>query len=178
MPSARQGPDQVPVRTIVSGGQTGVDRAALDAARARGIPYGGWCPHGGGAEDMGEPPGLLARYRELRQTPDHRPEQRTTWNVRDSDVTLILLSATGIVCSAGTIFTQEKARHFCKPALVLELGRYESLHEAAQWLDNVQADLALNVAGPRESEAPGIYEAVRLFLDELISSADAFAFAQ
>ena len=98
--------------------------------------------------------------------------------MRDSDVTLILLSATGIDCSDGTIFTQEQARHSCKPALVLKLGHYESLHEAAQWLDNVQANLALNVAGPRESEAPGIYEAARLFLDEFISSADAFAFAR
>ena len=178
MPSARQGPDGVPVRRIVSGGQTGVDRAALDTAIARGIPYGGWCPRGGWAEDLGEPPGLLARYRELRETPDRRPEQRTTWNVRDSDVTLILLSAPGIGCSAGTIFTQEQARHFCKPALVLELGRYESLHEAAQWLDDFQADLTLNVAGPRESESPGIYQATRLFLDELISTAGAFAAAR
>jgi hypothetical protein len=157
MPSARQGPDGVPVRRIVSGGQTGVDRAALDTAIARGIPYGGWCPRGGWAEDLGEPPGLLARYRELRETPDRRPEQRTTWNVRDSDVTLILLSAPGIGCSAGTIFTQEQTRHLCKPALVLEL---------------------LNVAGPRESESPGIYEATRLFLDELISTADVFAAAR
>ena len=52
---------------------------------------------------MGEPPGLLARYRELRETPDRRPEQRTTWNVRDSDVTLILLAAPGIVLFALAI---------------------------------------------------------------------------
>lgn len=165
----------MPVRKIVSGGQTGVDRAALDAATAHRVPYGGWCPRDGWAEDLTAPPGLLARYPALEETPDRRPEQRTTWNVRDSDVTMILLASLGIGCSAGTIFTQEQARHFCKPALVLDLGRYESLDEAAHWLNDFQADLILNVAGPRESESPGVYEAARLFLDELISSADAFA---
>jgi hypothetical protein len=69
---------------IVSGGQSGVDRAALDVAIARGIPYGGWCPKGGWAEDMPAPPGLLAHYPHLRETPSADPAERTAWNVRDS----------------------------------------------------------------------------------------------
>jgi hypothetical protein len=70
---------------IVSGGQTGVDRAALDVAVALGMPYCGWCPRGGWAEDMPEPPGVLARYPRLEETPSEDPAQRTRWNVRDSE---------------------------------------------------------------------------------------------
>lgn len=168
----------MPVTRIVSGGQTGVDRAALDTALSHAIACGGWCPAGGWAEDLDEPPGLLPLYPDLTATPERRPEQRTAWNVRDSDATLILLASPGIGCSPGTIFTQEQARHLCKPALVLPLGRYESLHEATDWLDSFQAPLTLNIAGPRESEAPGIYQATRFFLDELIDTAQAFAEAR
>lgn len=165
----------MPVKKIVSGGQTGVDRAALDTAIANGIACGGWCPREGWAEDLVDPPGLLARYPDLTATPERRPEQRTAWNVRDSDATLILLTSTGIASSAGTVYTQEQARHFCKPALVLPLGRYQSLDQALAWLGDFQADLTLNIAGPRESESPGIYDATCLFLDELIKNSPAFA---
>ena len=75
---------------IVSGGQTGVDRAALDVAIELGIPYGGWCPRGGWAEDMPAPPGLLSRYPLLRETAGSDPAERTRLNVRDSDATLVL----------------------------------------------------------------------------------------
>src|SRR5687768_4395889 len=71
--------------TIVSGGQTGVDRAALDAAMALGLPVAGWCPAGRWAEDGPIP----ARY-PLTETPSADPAQRTEWNVRDSDATLLL----------------------------------------------------------------------------------------
>jgi hypothetical protein len=70
---------------ILSGGQTGVDRAALDVAIARAMPYGGWCPRGGWAEDFSDSPGLLATYPHLRETPSRDPAQRTDWNVRDAD---------------------------------------------------------------------------------------------
>ena len=69
---------------IVSGGQTGADRAALDWAIERGIPHGGWCPRGRRAED-----GRIDRRYALRETPAHDYQQRTRWNVRDSDGTLI-----------------------------------------------------------------------------------------
>lgn len=78
------------IATIRSGGQTGVDRGALDAARAAGVPIEGWCPAGGWAEDLPEAPGLRTDYPELRETPSREPAQRTEWNVRDSDVTLII----------------------------------------------------------------------------------------
>ena len=168
----------MPVTRIVSGGQTGVDRAALDTAIIHRIANGGWCPKGGWAEDLVEPPGLLARYPGLTETPQRRPEQRTAWNVRDSDATLILLASPGIACSPGTIFTQEQARHYCKPTLILSLGRYESIDEAQSWLGDFQADLSLNIAGPRESQSPGIYAAACSFLDELITASAAFTTAR
>ena len=94
---------------IVSGGQSGVDRAALDVAVARGIDYAGWCPRGGWAEDLTEPPGLLARYPHLRETPSADPAQRTEWNVRESDATLILIEGAGLGLLRGTRLAREKA---------------------------------------------------------------------
>ena len=79
--------DQVVSRLVViSGGQSGVDRAALDEAISRGIPFSGWCPLDGWAEDMPNPPGVRSSYPLLRETPLADPAQRTEWNVRDSDV--------------------------------------------------------------------------------------------
>src|SRR6187200_103359 len=70
---------------IISGGQSGVDRAALDVAIERGMAWGGWCPKGGWAEDFPNPPGLLPHYPQLKETPLPHPLQRTEWNVRDGD---------------------------------------------------------------------------------------------
>ena len=72
---------------IISGGQTGVDRAALDVAIERGVSWGGWCPKGGWAEDFPEPPGLLARYSQLVETPLAEPAQADAKpkNVRPDD---------------------------------------------------------------------------------------------
>ena len=87
---------------LLSGGQSGVDRAVLDVALAHGIAYGGWCPQGGWAEDFPEPPGLLARYPKLKETPLADPAQRTEWNVRDADACLIIVDAGGFDVSRGT----------------------------------------------------------------------------
>jgi Circularly permutated YpsA SLOG family len=84
---------------VISGGQSGVDRAALDAAFACGIAYGGWCPRGGWAEDFPSPPGVLTRYPLLKETPLADPAQRTEWNVRDSHAMLIVVDAAGIAVS-------------------------------------------------------------------------------
>ena len=70
--------------TILSGGQTGADRAALDFAIEYGLPHGGWCPRGRLAED-----GPIDERYELTETPSHRYAQRTEWNVRDSDATVV-----------------------------------------------------------------------------------------
>ena len=145
----------------MSGGQTGVDRAALDVALALSIPYGGWCPRGGWAEDHPQPPGLIARYPLLRETPLADPAQRTEWNVRDSDATLIIVDAGGLPVSRGTVLARELAERYRKPLLVVDLSAADAVERARDWLHALRelfdGVLALGVGGPRESEAPGIY---------------------
>ncbi|NWG23346.1 MAG: molybdenum cofactor carrier [Pseudorhodoplanes sp.] len=166
---------------IISGGQSGADRAALDVARELGLAYEGWCPQGGWAEDCSEPPGLLARYPLLRETPQREPAQRTDWNVRDSDATLILLDAAGIDVSQGTMLARECAARYGKPLHVAGLAAADDLAQAKAWLadlmDRHPAGLPfrLGIGGPRESEAPGIYAKAGAFLRALLSFAPAQA---
>jgi hypothetical protein len=138
-----------PLEKVVSGGQTGVDRAALDAALAAGVEVGGWCPAGRWAEDGPVP----ARY-PLRETPSRDPAERTEWNVRDSDGTLIL--TTGPL-HGGTELTIRAAQQHEKPLLVVELARGEGPDYVAEWITG-RGIRVLNVAGPRESEVRGIHE--------------------
>jgi hypothetical protein len=160
--------------TIRTGGQTGVDRAALDYAvrhRNDGIQYAGWCPRGGWAEDLTTPPGLLSRYPRLVETPSSETWQRTAWNARDSHLTLIL--ARGNTRSEGTLFTQRCAELiFLRPCLVVQLEKESGIEDAKRWLSqNVNGrglrDLVLNIAGPRESEVEGIHEEAGRFLEGL-----------
>ena len=115
---------------LLAGGQSGVDRAALDVALARGIDYGGWCPKGGWAEDFPVSPGLLAEYPELKETPLADPAQRTEWNVRDADACLILVDAGGVDISAGTTLAEDLAHRYRKPLLVLDLREADILNRA------------------------------------------------
>jgi len=146
---------------IISGGQTGVDRAALDIAIERGMSWGGWCPKGGWAEDFPDPPGLLKKYPRLRETPLSQPEQRTEWNVRDSDAILIIADREGLSVSKGTRWAQEWANHYAKPILVIDVDQPDAAAQVTPWLraqrQRFGAHLTLGVGGPRESEAPGIY---------------------
>jgi Circularly permutated YpsA SLOG family len=157
---------------LISGGQTGVDRAVLDAAVERGIAYGGWCPKGGWAEDLPTPPGLLANYPQLQETPLADPAQRTEWNVRDADACMIVVNAKGLDVSAGTALAQDLAHRHRKPLYVADLDRPDMLKHAALWLRVQQsrhgAALKLAIGGPRESEAPGIYERASKFLRALL----------
>jgi len=157
---------------LLSGGQSGVDRAALDVAIARGIDYGGWCRHGGWAEDFPEPPGLLAKYPRLKATPLADPAQRTEWNVRDADACLIIVEAAGVEVSAGTALARELAHRYRKPLLVADLGNPDMLKHAALWLRVQEGrhgrDLKLAIGGPRESEAPGIYARAQAFIAALL----------
>ncbi len=153
---------------IVTGGQTGVDRAALDAAIELGIPYGGWCPKGGWAEDLPTPPGLLALYPNLRETPDADPAQRTAWNVRDSDRLLILVNSGGTEASKGTALARDCAAALSKPCIVVDLADGDALAEARAFLGAGEGTIALGIGGPRESEAPGIYAKARAFLCALL----------
>jgi Circularly permutated YpsA SLOG family len=165
----------MPKLIIVSGGQSGVDRAALDEAIAHGIAYGGWCPQGGWAEDMTEPPGLLAHYPHLRETPSAEPAQRTEWNVRDSDASLILVDAGGVAVSAGTALAEKLAAQYKKPLLVLDVNAKDAAVRIRAWLAALLAahtggaPFRLAIGGPRQSEAGGIYAKARALLGRLWS---------
>jgi len=152
---------------IISGGQTGVDRAALDVAIERGLAYGGWCPKGGWAEDMPDPPGLLAIYGGLRETPEADPGQRSEWNVRDSDRMLVLVDGAGLPVSKGTTFALHCADGLGRDHLVADLSEHDAGSQAAAWLSDRHGPMTLGIGGPRESEAPGIYLKARDFLRAL-----------
>ncbi|MGA2945390.1 MAG: putative molybdenum carrier protein [Xanthobacteraceae bacterium] len=158
---------------LLSGGQSGVDRAVLDAAIERGIDYGGWCPKGGWAEDMTTPPGLLATYPNLQETPLADPAQRTEWNIRDADACMIVIEAAAVTVSKGTILAQDFAHRYRKPLFIAPLGGEEAIRDAGLWLRfqerRVGAGLTLAIGGPRESEAPGIYQHALSFIRELFS---------
>jgi hypothetical protein len=149
---------------IISGGQTGIDRAVLDVAIELGLDYGGWCPKGGWAEDLPNPPGLLARYNRLRETPLADPLQRTEWNIRDAGRVLLLVDGAGLDVSQGTVAAREFAVKLGKPHSVIDLDVPEALAQARGFLAEGKGDSAFCVAGPRESEAPGIYAKARPFL--------------
>jgi hypothetical protein len=151
---------------VISGGQTGADRAALDVAMERGLAYGGWCPKGGWAEDLSDPPGVLALYPELRETPDADPGQRTAWNVRDSDGLMVLTDIAGLGASKGTMEAVRRAARLGRPHIVVDLDR-DPVGRARDWLANRGPNFTLCIAGPRESEASGIYAKAKAFLEAL-----------
>lgn len=147
---------------IVSGGQTGVDRAALDAALELGLPCGGWCPRGRKALDGPIP----ARY-PLQETGSADYNVRTRLNVRDSDATLILNCGE---LSGGAAYTLKVARELGKPCLVVNLDEGAEASLALDWLAQ-NAVRVLNVAGPRENKCPGIRQQARAFLLRLLAPA-------
>jgi hypothetical protein len=139
---------------IVSGGQSGVDRAALDVARALGLTIGGWCPRGRWAED-----GPLSADYPLRETASAEPADRTRLNVRDSDATLVLTLG---AADAGTRLTIDIARELGRRLAVFDVAIADATDVRA-WLAMTKP-ARLNVAGPRESNAPGIYDRARTLL--------------
>jgi hypothetical protein len=157
---------------IISGGQTGVDRAALDLAIERGTDWGGWCPKGGWAEDLPNPPGLLAKYPKLKETPQSNPLQRTEWNVRDSDAALIITDGGGMAVSVGAGRAHRWAHQHGKPELVVDATDAKAPAHAAAWLGTQRkrfgAHMILSVGGPRESEATGIYALAKTLIAAML----------
>jgi RimJ/RimL family protein N-acetyltransferase len=143
------------IARIVSGGQTGADRAALDVAAEVGIPAGGWVPRGRAAEDGRIP----ARYDGLRETAEDDPAVRTRLNVRDSDATVAITHG---AAAGGTRRALEEAARLGRAALHLDLnalGEPAAAERLIEWLAETRAG-AVNVAGPRAGEDPEIYAAV------------------
>ncbi len=149
------------LRKVVSGGQTGVDQAALRAARAAGLAVGGWCPPGRVCEA-----GVIPEELPLTETPEDRSELapevprslRTEWNVRDADATLILRPSGAEVADPGTDFTARCAARLGRPLLTCDPGEPGAARRIAAWLRR-HGVRTLNVAGPSEGAAPGVGEA-------------------
>jgi hypothetical protein len=145
---------------VISGGQTGVDRAALDAAIELGIPHGGWCPKGRPARDGIIPP----KYR-LQETTSSTYPPRTRMNVRDSDGTLIYSDPEGNY-SRGTALTLRIATEEGKNHLIIRPDMPLPFTSAVDWVLAKNIHI-LNVAGPSEEGHEGIYKQAYLFLIEL-----------
>ncbi len=147
------------LRSVRTGGQTGVDRAVLDVALASGLKVRGWCPKGRRAED-----GPLPHRYPLEETPSADYEQRTRWNVRDSDGTLVLLLGK---VDPGTELTLQQAHRQGRPLLLIDLESPLDSATVQQWIERSGIQ-HLNIAGARESRSPGIYKVARSFLEALM----------
>ena len=143
---------------IVSGGQTGADRAGLDWAIAHGVPHGGWCPRGRRAED-----GVIPARYQLTETPNAGYPQRTEWNVRDSDGTVIFTLSEQL--KGGSLKTVNFAIKLRKP--FIRISPHVDPTHLAHFLASRSVG-TLNIAGSRESGSPGIYERVLEVLDEAL----------
>jgi len=145
--------------TLLSGGQTGADRAALDAAIALGLPHGGWICRGRKTEKGPLP----AKYR-LREMDSHRYRDRTEKNVLDSDGTVIFSFGP---LEGGSALTEALAIRYDRPCLFLdmkEINQEQAITALVRWL-RAHRIRRLNVAGPRASNQPQIYDTVySLFL--------------
>ncbi|MDR2877313.1 MAG: putative molybdenum carrier protein [Chromatiales bacterium] len=144
---------------IVSGGQTGVDRAALDAALARGIECGGWCPAGRQADD-----GVIPARYPLRETIDMDHTVRTEHNVRDSDGTLMFCRG---ALQGGTAYAVLMARHLGRPVMAIDMDAPFDPAAVASWIASYDVRV-LHIGGQRESSSPGIYQAARRYIEALL----------
>ena len=164
------------IKKIISGGQTGVDQAALQVAFDLGLNHGGWCPPERVCED-----GKIPYQFKLIETPQERDisaldiprSQRTIWNVRDADGVLIFVQSKAqrdILRQAqdpGTKLAIETSMKLGKPYLVIDLNASPDLHEIQNWI--LEFDIqVLSVGGPSEKTSPGIYRKTYQFLLELL----------
>ncbi|WP_067783571.1 YpsA SLOG family protein [Actinomyces vulturis] len=146
---------------IRSGGQSGVDRAALDCAIKHGIAVCGFTPAGGWAEDIDD---LTKHYPTLTKTPSSDPNVRTTLNVVYSDFTLIISDND----SPGTLLTAQLCQLLDKPCLIVPSDVDRSV--IVTWLRSLKTPMDLNVAGDRQSESPGIYGRTKDLLDQVFTT--------
>ena len=153
------------IAIIRTGGQSGVDRAALDFAIEHGIPYCGWCPKGGWAEDYPDPPGLLRDYPELQETPLSGTEQRTRWNMRDAGAILTIIPE-GSAKSQGTQVGLEEGEHLGKP--MFTAAGLKDVPEILRWISTLPDGTELCVGGPRASECPDAYETAKAVLTAVL----------
>jgi hypothetical protein len=157
---------------VISGGQSGVDQAALRAAQSCGLETGGWCPPDRRCED-----GLIPAHFGLQPTPEERSSlapdvprsMRSEWNVRDSDATLVLRPIESDREDAGTSWTLRCAARYGRPLLVCDPADRDAANGIVQWLRAVRAR-CLNVAGPSEQAEPGIGAQAQALLLSVFSS--------
>ena len=145
---------------IISGGQTGADRAALDAALKLGISCGGYCPKGRKSED-----GVIPEKYPLTETATANYPERTALNVRNSDGTLIL---TIDAADRGTSLTIDLCKRYDKPCVVINLFDEKPETDIREWLHQNNVSV-LNVAGNRESISPGIHDKAYEFLMQVFN---------
>ncbi len=152
------------IEKIVSGGQTGVDQAALEVAIKLNIPHGGWCPKGRLAEN-----GTIPSKYSLIETESSDYSVRTKLNIRDSNGTLILVLKNPKEITGGTILTIQEAKEKKKPHLIIDLSKSPDVELIGQWIreNNIKV---LNIAGPRESQSPGINQLSLTFLEKTINA--------
>ena len=160
------------ISKIISGGQTGVDRGAIEAALDLGFPYGGLIPKGRLAED-----GIVPeKFDKMEVAPRKDYLFRTEWNVVHSDATLLIarkVMKDGAWCeelTGGTLRTERFAVNHAKPRLAIFT---QNVGKVVEWLEKLAAEngsgIVLNVAGPRESKSPGIQESTRRFITQLLT---------
>lgn len=170
------------IAKIISGGQTGVDRAALDAAIEMGIPHGGWCPRGRRSEN-----GIIPTRYHLKEIEGIEYSERTRRNIIESDATLILTSGP---LQGGTLLSFNLCKKLSRPVLVVQLTLQPLIHSNSSHSDAVLVPIhstnadstvpshpqklpewlakfrvrVLNVAGPRASKSPEIYQLSKAYL--------------